>query len=93
MVIRHKNKKEWLERLEKNKEKEFRKSYLLTNFLKPFLINHGVDKEICEKITFEEADLKLKELNLSDEFIETLPFNYYERDAFFAKIKQQSRKE
>lgn len=93
LVIRPKNKKELLERLEKIKEKEFRKSYILTTFVKPFLINHGIDKEICEKLTFEEADLKLKELNLSDEFFETLPFNYYERDAFFAKIKHQNRKE
>ena len=90
IVIKHKNKKELLERIEKMKEKEFRKSYILT-LLKPFLLNHGVDKQICEKITFEEADLKLKELNLTDEFIETLPFNYYNRDAFFESIKPQNK--
>lgn len=93
LVIRYKIKKELLERLENTKEKEFRKSYVLTTFVKPFLINHGIDKEICEKLTFEEADLKIKELNLSIEFFETLPYSYYEKDAFFAKIKHQNRSE
>lgn len=86
LVIRYKIKKELLERLENTKEKEFRKSYILTTFVKPFLINHGIDKEICEKLTFEVADLKIKELNLSIEFFETLPFSYYERDAFLKKL-------